>query len=817
MLPKLADVVPDAPGSIAGVVSNSVGTPLVNIEVAAFWQPSSGNWQLSRVVQTNATGEYKIGLLGAGIYRLLFRDPTHALAPIYYPSATTIDTATDIPVAGTNIIGINATLSASGRITGTVTNASNSIQPLGGGSLGSFVVDAYQKIGSRWVSMKSYTASASAGATLYTIDELTAGVYRLCVTNYATSSPGECYDNVYKLEDGADIAVVAGETTANINFVLGDGADFAQITGTVRAIDGSPLAAIGVSASRTTNDANSGWYAYTQTNTSGVYQLPNLLPGRYTIAFQDDQGAYVSAIYSNALTIYTATPVTLTRYEKRANVNASLTVAAHITGTVTVTDGFLVSAGYVSVYAKSNNDYVRSSQFDAHTGQYSIGGLPAGIYKVQATTSVDNYPFSGFYGGKTLEAATPITLSVGETRTHITVPLTQDEGDPIYSGRVAGVATADGAPAANIKVSIYQISCCSSAALSVSDAQTITPALSSNRGSADVMPNQAMHPASAQTTDDIKPLVYVYTDANGRYTIDGLSTGTYYLGFSDPAAIYATVYYPTQKVLAQAHPLFIRGNSVQLSDGTAIAAVNAALVRGGGISGSVRLKDDTPVANLVVQVYVVEEFGYIVLMTDELRTDALGNFTIQGLPAGLYRLCFVDLAGQHQTECYGEITPNRYPYQATNIVVQGGRTVSGIHHIWGPKWQFFLPVIQQKLRVGDYFNSAIVTKCEPQPAGNWFEGTTNVNGQPQSGYLVVFSYAPDGPIIATIQSGLHGGYPAWNTGYYSHMISATGPRAGNWSVWIIDGTWQRISEIATWQSTGPGEGCNQATIDFNSQ
>ncbi len=115
------------------------------------------------------------------------------------------------------------------------------------------------------------------------------------------------------------------------------------------------------------------------------------------------------------------------------------------------------------------------------------------------------------------------------------------------------------------------------------------------------------------------------------------------------------------------------------------------------------------------------------------------------------------------------------------------------------------------------FNIVVVSRCERQPAGNWFEGTTYINGQPQNGYKVAFSYAPDGSIVATMQSGPHEGYPGWKTGYYSHIINATNPQAGNWFVWVVDDTGQRISEIGNFQTTGPGEGCNQAVVDFDSR
>ena len=116
------------------------------------------------------------------------------------------------------------------------------------------------------------------------------------------------------------------------------------------------------------------------------------------------------------------------------------------------------------------------------------------------------------------------------------------------------------------------------------------------------------------------------------------------------------------------------------------------------------------------------------------------------------------------------------------------------------------------------FNVVVVGNCLPQAAGNWFEGTTYIGGQPQNGYKVVFSYAPDGPPITDpVLSGPHQGYPGWRTGYYSHIIHAHGPEAGTWYVWVVDDSGQRISDIGQWTSTGPGEGCNQAVVDFDSR
>lgn len=116
------------------------------------------------------------------------------------------------------------------------------------------------------------------------------------------------------------------------------------------------------------------------------------------------------------------------------------------------------------------------------------------------------------------------------------------------------------------------------------------------------------------------------------------------------------------------------------------------------------------------------------------------------------------------------------------------------------------------------FNIALVQACNRQPAGNWFGGTVYKGGQPFNGARVVFSYAPDGPWATPPQiSGPHEGYTNWNAGYYSHIINSAGAKAGSWFVWIVDAGGARISEIANWNATGPGDGCNEAIVDFDSR
>ena len=116
------------------------------------------------------------------------------------------------------------------------------------------------------------------------------------------------------------------------------------------------------------------------------------------------------------------------------------------------------------------------------------------------------------------------------------------------------------------------------------------------------------------------------------------------------------------------------------------------------------------------------------------------------------------------------------------------------------------------------FNVAILQKCYPNAGVTYVEGTVYKNGQPVNGNMVAFSYAPDGPVVASIQAGPHPGYPGWSTGFYSHILGTNGPRAGEWYFWIVE-SGQRISEIAHIHTDGQaGDGkCQQGTIDFDSR
>jgi len=698
---------PDAPGSIAGSVADQAGVPLPGIVITAFQQTVDGPWQVIRVTQTDQTGAYHIGLLSAGLYRLLFSDPTGTSVQLYYPNATIIDTAADIPIAGNNVKNANMVLGLGGRITGTVTSLLPPITSSGGGLPNNgtyYAVRVFQKIGFQWFNVRA--SGLSPKEPSYSLTGLPEGVYRICMSSasppvsYINFDPlQECYANVYALNDAEDIQVKAGATTGNINFVLGDGTDLAKMAGQVTTVDGAPLAKITVTAMRVYTEAYGVWVQYTQTNSAGVYQLANLLPGAYQVSFTDDSGAYVSEIYSNVLPspVQQPTLVRLARREQRQAINAQLNIAAHIRGTLKLVGEEIsqFSNSGVRLYQASNRTWQPiyfSKPVDAQTGHYQVDGLPAGVYKVAGYASINNLFFQGFYGGSTLAAALPLTLTTGDIKPNIDLQLTPTFTVTPFSGQISGTVLAGGAPLAGIKVSLYQNKCCLYPP-PITPVPTVIPVpIPTATPASDQAISNVAHAVNAATAADaVRPLVYVYTDAQGHYLIDGLLDGSYYLGFSDPNGAYATTYYPNQPLLVQAEILSLRnGRLIPGSLGPQISTANANLAHAGGISGNVRLKEGTPVANVAVQVYGNSaQFGWQLLGAENM-TDAAGHYLVKGLPEGVYRLCFTDLTGQYPVECYG-VVDNYPPDGKGAIVVQAGM-ITSFNHVLGPKLNFFLPL-----------------------------------------------------------------------------------------------------------------------------
>ena len=627
-------LMPEAPGSISGVVTDSNGAPLPGIEVLLY-QNAYGNWNPLHVMMTAANGTYKAAALGPGIYHLGFRDPKGVYATEYYTDAFTVGSAADVPVAGNDITGINAQLAPGGGISGTVTFTGT---PNFNNCSGCTPLHVMHKIAEKWQDVAALALGVPSG--IYSVTALPAGLYRVCVTPYniyyyPSPTLAECYDNLAaSVEDAQDVPVIAGEVTPNINFVLGDSADLATLGGQVTSSAGNPLNQIAV-----TIQPRNGYGLYnTETDSSGHYKMAGLPPGDYIVRFTDAQGHYLDQYYNNTNRPEFADRITLEPKAQRLNVDARLALGGQITGTVTfLQQTSAPNASVIILPALTSPDFGGIGSFyapvDPLTGAYRSVALPAGKYRVLATANIPPATYLvGYYGGADYEHATQLEVLAGEIKPDIDIDLGKAT---IFDGSLAGQVTGQGAPQAGIKVSLFY------------------------------------------NTTPLTNLFYTYTDIDGHYTINGLADGSYWLGFSDPAGIYATTYYTNQPWSRISLPLSI-------IDSQAITDANVDLIRGGTISGHVSLRNGKPVADVQIALYDAKTLFFDGPSNMVQTTDSTGNYKIQGLWPGNYRICFIySTLNTYENNCYGATGINPSLYSAADILVTAGAEVKGIDMVFG--------------------------------------------------------------------------------------------------------------------------------------
>ena len=116
------------------------------------------------------------------------------------------------------------------------------------------------------------------------------------------------------------------------------------------------------------------------------------------------------------------------------------------------------------------------------------------------------------------------------------------------------------------------------------------------------------------------------------------------------------------------------------------------------------------------------------------------------------------------------------------------------------------------------FPKATVQYCEPNAGIAYMTGRVRRNGIPVNGKRVVFSYEPDGPVVAETLSGPHIGYLDRPPGYFSHILYIGLPTERDWYFWVTDFQGQRISAIAYVHTDGRADtdSCQQGHINFDS-
>ncbi len=503
-------------GHITGTVTASKGgAPLAQVFVMAykdagdFWEPVS--W-----AETAEDGTYNLGGLDTGTYRVEFFDGSGEHAYEFYNNAAAITRASDIKVVlSQTTAGISAALDPGAKLSGTV-KADATGEPIE-----DVVVWVFRNNGAGW---EQFLGIPTQEDGTYELGGLRNGSYRVMFEAWTGTYATEFYNNKPTLRNATAVAVREGATRTGINAGL---ALSGGIAGTVTdSATGETLAGVQVTAfMKTANGWESAWW--TETAMDGTYELPGMPPGSYRVEFMDYNGTYVLEYYNGKATLAKANDVVVKAGTTTSGIDATLDEGGRISGTITAAaDGAPVSGCWVSVLQQvgSTWQWVTGGEADAE-GNYTVGGLRTGTYKVMFFDVNGVYAWEFWDGKGTAAKANPVSVTMGATTSGINATL--DPGSTI-SGTVT--AAAGGAPLGGTYVTVY----------------------------------------TQIATNQWEPVAGAETNPDGTYAVTGLRAGSYKVEFWDPYDSYASEYYNNKPTLAKA-------NTVSVGTAATVTGINAAL------------------------------------------------------------------------------------------------------------------------------------------------------------------------------------------------------------------------------------------------
>jgi uncharacterized surface anchored protein len=571
-------------GTISGTVTDeTTGDPLKGICVSAG-DPATDSLVSGTV--TDGSGHYTVRALASGKYGVLFVDICDAsvdYAREWFDNKSSLSEADLVTVtAPDDTPGIDGALGKGASISGTVTDEGT------GAPLGGICVDALDA-----ATGEAFFARAITDATgKYTVGGMASGDYKVhfaggCEGDY----PGEWFNDKSSFSKADLVTVTAPHDTPGIDAALARGG---SISGTVTdEATGQPLEGICVSAG---DPATQSLVSGTTTDASGNYTVRGLASGKFGVLFFDRcDGSldYAGEWFDNKRTLSEADLVTVTAPDDTSGINAALTLAGSISGTVTdEASGAPLGRICVNALDAATGDFVGFARTDA-TGKYTMEGLSSGDYKIEFSDFCDDSVeyFTEFFNNKrTLSEADLVTVVAPDDTTGIDAALAR-------GGSISGTVTDEvtGEPLEGICVNAFD-------------------------------------------TATERFVGFAVTDAMGKYLVGGLPSGKYGVRFSDfcdGSVDYITEFYDKKRAVSEADLL-------NVSAPDEISGINAALALGGSISGTATDEaTGEPLERICVYAFDTDTERF----AGFARTDAAGRYAIEGLPSGDYEVEFIDSCG----------------------------------------------------------------------------------------------------------------------------------------------------------------------------
>ncbi|OGD18270.1 MAG: hypothetical protein A2W03_14105 [Candidatus Aminicenantes bacterium RBG_16_63_16] len=603
-------------GRVRGRVTNlsAVGIQNVTVQVRDSTNQAVGS------DTTDSMGYYYIYAIPEGTYWAYFDGTAAGYASEYYRDKMTFAAGDTITVSSWLWNwDINAQLAAGGGITGRVTGP-------GGAGIQNIRVQIKDVYGNTVVQpLSDINGDYSSGG-------LAAGTYRVLFSNNGLDYVSEWYSDRYALWTAADVTVLAGSTTSNINAQLEASG---TISGTVT--DGS-AGVNGVKVELYDTYLNSAGLS-AMTNASGNYTLRAIPAGSYKVLF-NTSGAGANVIrewYNDKLTPQAADVINVTAGGTLSGINAVLAAGGIISGRVTSQSTGL-GIGEITVNAVDSTGVWAAAATTDGSGNFQVKGLVTGSYKLEFNPFTYNSKYAAsyireFFNNKLdLASADPLAVTAGQTLSGVNASLAS--GGATISGRVSNAG---------------------------------------GMGLRNVIVRAELQGYELSTQYSVS------TGIDGTYTIRGIPAGTYFILFS-----------PTTTPGNYARELYNdvvprgwvwTGTPVVLTDGAVVPNIDAVLETCGWVTGRVTNGAGAGIANVQVRTHDA-------LTNDRVdagpKTDAAGYYSIGGVRPGQYKIFFSAseaAGGQYAAEFYNDKLT--LP-AADGVTVTADQTTANIDAVLGP-------------------------------------------------------------------------------------------------------------------------------------
>lgn len=581
-------------GSITGVVTDAAtGAAIAGAQITAYDQASG---QLIASASTDGSGIYYLTGLATGGYQLMFF--ANGYLTQWSGGSLSQASATAVPVSAPKATSaVNASLSAGGSISGTVTDRVSGVA-IAGAFL--YAIDS---------SSGDWVGSATTGSDgSYAITMLPTGHYRLRVVPGANSPYlGKWYGNQDGYLCGDTVSVTATKVTT-FDFALDAGG---SISG--RVTDAATGQGIGAASLYWTDSTGRSVMGNLTMDATGSYTLAGLASGDYLLFFQAT--GYIAASAPVRATV-SAPAVT-------EQVNAALSKGGGINGRVTDSSTG-AGAANVQVWAlDAVAGGVLSGDVTGVDGSYQIVGLPSGSYQIS---------FDGTRAGEIIvtaasPGATGASSATGTSSTSVSVAAhaAVATSGPSY-GR--GVAL-------DHSVSVTAPDVTSGIDFAIDEAGSISGRVTDRDDGSPVV----MIYVKAYDSVTGQPVASSYSNSDGSYLLGGLNAGSYRLEFTGGNTAnggYLGAWYGGDTAS-------VPGSEVVVNSPNTTTGIDMQLSKGGAISGVVTVSS-CPAPHLVKVTAYDADSGQEISST-YVDTDYTARFTIGGLPAGGYKLAITPDAG----------------------------------------------------------------------------------------------------------------------------------------------------------------------------